>query len=260
VQPRAEALNHTKDVTQRMACEPGSPQLAISHGSPELNGAGASAADDPYRAAQLAAFFDAERAWKAYDSIRRWLSGSLCLLALSSTANVVLALKPVHEVANYRETSNEITFGGESSHSRTPLSSSVEHALGLWLQRVRNADSDVELMRQNSHLALVTTAKGSPAAVQLTSFLQSDQNPADLGQKMTRTVTSFAASAVSGTNSYQLAWSELTTERGKSQPWHCFGSAAIAPPLIPTDPAIGAVNPSGTYVTGYELHCQPGAQ
>jgi type IV secretory pathway TrbF-like protein len=243
-----------------MAAISNSPQSANFHEHSELNGKAGSPADDPSRAAQIASLFDAERAWQAYDSTRRWLSGAICVAGALSVAVVVLAFKDQHDVAVYWASPKDIALAaGAVQGSRIPQESWIENALQRWVERVRNADSDLELMRQNAHLALVTTAKDSPAAQQLTAFLQSDQNPADIGQHVTRGVASFIASPVSGTHSYLIGWSETVVPHGKApQPWHCTGSIGIAPPLIPTDPAIGQINPAGVYVTGYSLHCVPG--
>jgi type IV secretory pathway TrbF-like protein len=219
----------------------------------------ARAADDPYRAAQLAEATEAQRAWRSADSWRRVASGSLCATVVALLAVVVLAGKSQHDVVVYRETPHGIALMSEGVQTRTPLQSSVEHQLGLYFEDVRDVPGgNADLARRNAHNALVMTAKDSPADQKLVAFFRSSDNPVDLGAKMSRTVEDFVASPVSATQAYILAWAEVGQAQGKApQRWRCSGSAAIATPQIPTDVELAAVDPAGVFVEDYEWHCSP---
>ncbi|MFZ1124191.1 MAG: VirB8/TrbF family protein [Candidatus Baltobacteraceae bacterium] len=224
------------------------------------NAAGPPTAADPYRAAQFAEATEAERAWRAADSWRRIASGCICALVIALLVVLVLAGKSQHDVVVYRETPHGIALMSEGVQTRTPLQSSVEHQLGLWLEDVRDVPGgDVALARRNAHNALVMTAKESPANQKLVGLFRSPENPVDLGASMTRTVEGdLVASPVTGTQSYIVGWMELAQRQRKAaQLWRCSGSIAIAPPLLPTDVEFAAIDPAGVFVEDYEWHCQP---
>jgi type IV secretory pathway TrbF-like protein len=215
---------------------------------------------DPYRAAQLAEAMESERAWRAADSWRRIASGCICALIVALLVVLVLAGKSQHDVIVYRETPRGIALMSEGVQTRTPLQSSVEHQLGLWLEDVRDVPGgDVELARRNAHNALVMTAKDSTANQKLVTLFRSPENPVDLGTTMTRTVEGDpVASPVVGTQSYLVGWMELSLpQREAAQLWRCSGSIAIAPPSLPTDVELAAIDPAGVFVEDYELHCRP---
>ena len=214
---------------------------------------------DPYRAAQLADFSDVARAWAMVDSGRREKAALICALVLALVADVVLAGKSQHDVVVYRESPHGVALMSEGVQTRTPLESSVEHQLGLWLADVRDVPgTDDALAQRNAHNALVMTAKESPADRDIVALFRSDQNPSALGAKMTRTVVGFVASPVVGTHTYVLGWNELVEPRGGSpQSWSCSGSVAIATPEIPSDVVVGAIDPAGVYVEAYQLQCKP---
>ena len=216
------------------------------------------AATDVYRRAQLHELTETDRAWRAADSWRRVASGALCTAVLAVLLAVVLAGKSQHDVVVYRESPHGLALMSEGVQTRTPLESSVEHQLSLWVSDVRDVPgTDVELARRNAHNALVMTQKESPANQKLVVQFRSPENPADLGAKLKRTVEGVVASPVSGTRSYMLGWVEVVEPQGKpAETWRCSGSAAIAPPSIPTDVELAAVDPAGVFVEDYALHCQ----
>jgi hypothetical protein len=216
-------------------------------------------ADDPYRAAQFAEQAEVERAWRAADSWRRAASASICATVVALLAVLVLAGKSQHDVIVYRESPHGVALMSEGVQTRTPLESSVEQQLGLWVADVRDVPgTDAELARRNAHAALVFTAKDSPANRDLVALLRSPENPVDLGSKEKRTVEGVVASPVAGTHTYMLGWTELLEVQGKAaQVWRCSGSVAIATPAFPTDIELAAVDPAGVFVEDYELHCQP---
>ncbi len=212
-----------------------------------------------YREAQIADLADAERAWRMVDSYRRTQSALICLLVVVALVCVVLAGKSQHDVIIYRESPHGIALMSEGVQTRTPLESSVEHQLGLWLEDVRDVPAgDVELARRNAHNALIMSEKDSPAARDLVTLFRSDQNSADLGAKLTRTVEDFIASPVVGTHTYMLGWREIVEPQGKAaQSWRCSGSVGITPPSIPNDVELGGIDPAGVFVEAYQLQCQP---
>jgi type IV secretory pathway TrbF-like protein len=238
-----------------MADNGNSPRSTISSEPFELKKLEA----DPYRAAQLAEATEAERAWRSADSWRRIASGSICAAVLSGLVAVVLAGKSQHDVLVYRETPRGIALMSEGVQTRTPLESSVEHQLGLWVTDVRDVPgTDDALAQRNAHQALVMTAKDSVANRNLVALFQSPDNPSALGSKERRTVQGVVASPVAGTQTYMVGWTELLEVQGKAaQTWRCSGSIAIAPPALPTDVALAAIDPAGVFVEDYELHCQP---
>ncbi len=215
--------------------------------------------EDPYRSAQFASSLEAERAWRSADSWRRIASGSICATVVALLIVLVLAGKSQHDVIVYRETPHGVALMSEGVPTRTPLESSVEQQLGLWVADVRDVPgTDAELARRNAHAALVFTAKDSPANRDLVELLRSSENPVDLGAKEKRTVEGVVASPVAGTHTYMLGWTELLEMQGKTaQVWRCSGSVAIATPAFPTDIELAAIDPAGVFVEDYELHCQP---
>ena len=214
---------------------------------------------DVYRAAQVHELSEIARARRSED---RWqliaaglVIGLLAVIALA----VSLASKYQHDVLVYRETPHGIALMSEGVQTRTPLESSVEHQLGLWVSDFRDVPgTDDKLAQRNAHNALVMTEKDSPAHQKLVALFQSPENPSTLGLTEKRTVAKVVASPVSGTSSYMIGWIEELEVQGKdAQTWRCAGSVAIAPPQLPTDTELAAIDPAGVFVRDYSLHCQP---